>query len=59
MSLHSHKPYVVEGTSEPEHDVDAVEMHSLYRHGGTAHDEHDMQMLGTVQVLNVSAAPPA
>lgn len=49
------KDYMIERNAEPLGDGDGdVELHSLSRKGAMSHDEHDMQVLGRVQQLNVS-----
>lgn len=51
------KDYMIERNAEPLGDADGdVELHSLSRKGVMSHDEHDMQVLGRIQQLNVSSS---
>lgn len=55
LPIMNHKDYMIERNAEPLGDGDGdVELHSLSRKGAMSHDEHDMQVLGRVQQLNVS-----
>jgi len=52
MATEDTKAYVVEGSNSSREEA-GFEMHSWSQLGGTEADEHDMQVLGRTQQLNV------